>query len=75
MRGERGTFPSWLTALLLDTIPGTVFTAGDNAYPSGSDDDFANCYDPTWGRHKARTRPATGNHEYLTPDAAGYFNY
>src|SRR5262249_42252034 len=24
------------TALLLDTIPGTVFTLGDNAYPNGS---------------------------------------
>jgi hypothetical protein len=72
---ECGSIGAPATALLLDTIPGTVFTAGDNAYPSGSDDDFANCYDPTWGRHKARTRPALGNHEYLTPEAAGYFNY
>src|SRR5437867_7103937 len=55
-----------LTANLLDTIPGTVFVAGDNAYPSGSSTDYANCYDPTWGRHKARTRPAPGNHEYET---------
>ena len=51
-----------LTANLLDTIPGTVFVAGDNAYPSGSSTDYANCYDPTWGRHKARTLPVPGNH-------------
>ena len=30
---------------------------------------------PTWGRHKARTRPAVGNHEYGTPGASGYFGY
>src|SRR5215203_1747037 len=47
------------TAKLLDNIPeGTVFTAGDNAYPSGTSTQFQNCYDPTWGRHKARTRPS-----------------
>src|SRR5581483_6223433 len=33
------------------------------------------CYAPTWGRFKARTRPAVGNHEYVTPGAAGYFAY
>ena len=32
----------------------------------GPYEDFANCYDPTWGRHKYRTRPAVGNHEYET---------
>ena len=63
------------TARLLDNIPGTVFTAGDNAYPDGTDADYAQKYDPTWGRHKARTRPCPGNHEYHTPGAPGYFNY
>ncbi len=63
------------TARLLDDIPGLVFTAGDNAYPSGSPESFANCFNPTWGRHKARMHPAPGNHEYETPDAAGYFAY
>lgn len=64
-----------LTAQLLDAIPGTVYTTGDNAYPDGSAERFAACYHPTWGRHKARTRPAVGNHEYLTEGAAGYFAY
>jgi hypothetical protein len=63
------------TAALLDNIPGTVFTTGDNAYPNGSDADFMNCYDPSWGRHKERTYPAPGNHDYSTEGAAGYFNY
>jgi hypothetical protein len=63
------------TAALLDTIAGTVFTAGDNAYDSGTAAEFARCYDPGWGRHKARTRPAAGNHDYATAGAAGYFGY
>lgn len=63
------------TAALLDTIQGAVFTLGDNAYVHGSPADFANCYDPSWGRHKARTYPVPGNHEYETPNAAGYFAY
>ncbi len=63
------------TAAILDTLPGAVFTAGDNAYPHGAAADFANCYDPTWGRHKARTHPTVGNHEYETPKATGYYDY
>jgi acid phosphatase type 7 len=59
------------TAALLDGLPGTVATLGDNVYPDGSARQFANCYDPTWGRHKARTRPSPGNHDYRS-SGAGY---
>lgn len=62
------------TAKLLDSIPGTVFTAGDNVY-SGSPTRFADCYAPTWGRHKARTRPSPGNHDYRTLRGAQYYAY
>ena len=64
-----------LTAKLMDTIPGTVFADGDNAYPDGSSTAYKNCYNPTWGRFKSRTKPVPGNHDYLTAGAAGYFNY
>lgn len=63
------------TAALLDTIVGTVFTAGDNAYNDGTDSNFSQCYEPSWGRHKARTRPTPGNHDYYTSGASGYFAY
>jgi hypothetical protein len=63
------------TAKLLDNIRGTVFAVGDTAYPDGTAAQFADCYGPSWGVHKDRTRPAVGNHEYNTPDATGYFNY
>ena len=63
------------TAQLLDNIPGTVFTLGDNAYDSGTLTEFNDCYEPTWGRHKNRTRPSPGNHEYNTINAEGYYIY
>jgi hypothetical protein len=64
------------TAELLDGFPdATVFTLGDNAYDNGTASQYANCYGPSWGRHKARTRPSPGNHDYHTPGASGYFGY
>jgi hypothetical protein len=63
------------TAQLLDRVPGIVFTTGDNAYPNGSAANFRDCYEPHWGRHKDRTLPTPGNHDYETPGAAGYYNY
>ena len=63
------------TARLLDKIDGTVFTAGDNAYPKGRPDDFRRCYVPSWGRHVDRTLPAPGNHDHDTAAAAGYRAY
>jgi calcineurin-like phosphoesterase family protein len=62
-------------AKILDGIDGLVFTTGDNAYERGTIEEFQKCYDPTWGRHRARTRPSPGNHDYYTPGAAGYFQY
>ena len=64
------------TAAILDTTQGTVFALGDNAYPNGTAANFQNCYDPSWGRHKARTYPVVGNHEYdSSATAVSYFNY
>lgn len=63
------------TAALLDTLPGTVVTLGDNAYPDGRAVDFNGCYDPSWGRQRARTRPVPGNHDYHVAGAAAYFAY
>jgi hypothetical protein len=64
------------TAALLDARPtGIVATLGDNVYDRGTATEFAECYAPTWGRHKHRTRPAPGNHDYDTPHASAYFEY
>src|SRR5918995_3038113 len=64
------------TAKLVSDIDGaTVLTLGDNAYPDGAAEDYRNCYEPTWGQFKERTRPTLGNHEYETEGARGYFDY
>lgn len=63
------------TAALLDNISGTVFTTGDNVYSNGTASEFSSYYAPTWGRHKSRTRPSPGNHDYNTSGATGYYNY
>ena len=78
--GECGTGGPAATAeeiqRVVDRYPdAAVFTAGDDAYPDGSTADFGECYDPWWGRFLNRTRPAAGNHEWHTPDAAGYLAY
>jgi acid phosphatase type 7 len=66
-------------AATADLLAAGNFTAvlglGDHQYPSGALDDFNAYYDPTWGRVKAKTYPAPGNHEYQTSGAAGYFTY
>ncbi|HET7441235.1 MAG TPA: metallophosphoesterase [Terriglobales bacterium] len=63
------------TAKLLERIPGTIFADGDLAYPAGTDQQFHDCYGPTWGKFKDRTRPAPGNHEYNSAAASGYTRY
>lgn len=76
--GDIATCPgggSAATAALLDGIPGPVFTAGDSVYDSGTEREFRDCYDPTWGRHRSRTFPVPGNHDYQTPGASAYFAY
>src|SRR5215203_5978060 len=63
------------TADVLAGVSGTVFTLGDNVYPTGTAAQFRDCYHPTWGAQKSRTKPSVGNHEYYTADASGYFGY
>ena len=62
-------------ALVRERPRATVAVLGDLAYDRGRTDEFARCYDPSWGPFKQRTRPTPGNHEYLTPGASGYFAY
>ena len=65
------------TANLIGSINPTVaITLGDNAYTTGSASDYAANYDPNWGKYKAITKPAPGNHEYdYGNQQTGYFAY
>src|SRR5688500_6557831 len=63
------------TAALIAELEGTVATLGDHVYPAGSDETFAECYDPVWGPFLDRTRPAVGNHDLSGDGGAAYFRY
>jgi hypothetical protein len=67
--------PVYATAQMVARIPGTVFTAGDNAYPSGSATQFQNCYQPTWGQFKDRTLSSPGNHDYQDTPGDAYYSF
>jgi acid phosphatase type 7 len=63
------------TASLLDSLPGTIFAVGDNAFPDGSAQAYANCYAPSWGRHLSRTQAVLGNREYASGAPTAAFDY
>jgi hypothetical protein len=63
------------TARVLDRMPGSVFTLGDHVYPDGTTDNFVNCYEPTWGRHRWRTYAVPGNHDWDASAGISYFSY
>ena len=63
-------------AVLVDTVaPDVLFFLGDLQYPTGALADFRKYFEPAFGRFRAIIRPVPGNHEYLTPDGDGYFDY
>lgn len=52
-----------------------VLPLGDLQYDSGTLAEFRKNYHATWGRANEYSHPTTGNHEYETRGAAGYFDY
>jgi hypothetical protein len=64
-----------LTARLLQSIPGEVFTLGDHVYPNGTTESFSTCYESTWGAHRWRTRPTPGNHDWDVDGGRPYLAY
>lgn len=63
------------TADLVSGIDGTVFALGDQVYGGATLANYQNCYGPSWGAFKDRTRPVIGNHDYVGTDDTGYFDY
>jgi chitodextrinase len=75
----------YVSDLLVNSGLSAVLLLGDNQYYCGGYTAHLQSYDLSWGRVKSITRPAPGNHEYLTSGgtdcnsanagAAGYFKY
>lgn len=84
-RGTSGSCRQRATSdLLVAGDPDAVLPLGDVQYECGGLQAFLDSFDPSWGRLKAVTRPAIGNHEYDTSggtdcstssNGAGYFQY
>ncbi|HEY5276984.1 MAG TPA: metallophosphoesterase [Coriobacteriia bacterium] len=80
--GDEATATLVDSVLRADSAAGVhdeVFTAGDNAYPDGTAQDFALCFAPSWGdsaklimRH---IRPSPGNHEHLSGGTSPYYQF
>ena len=61
---------------LFDRLDGDILLAGDLAYPSGTMEEFRNCFEPSFGRFKSRMRASPGNHDYVASVSANsYFEY
>ena len=59
---------------ILDATAGAILVVGDAAYSSERHPNpYVDCYEPTWGRYKARTHPVPGNHDFENLDQ--YFDY
>jgi hypothetical protein len=63
-------------ARLFERFDGDILLAGDLAYPSGTLEEFRNCFEPSFGRFKSRMRASPGNHDYVASvSAQSYFDY
>ncbi len=61
--------------LLVSSPYAAVLPLGDLQYQNATLAEFQQAYSPSWGRVDPIAHPVPGNHEYLTPNAAGYFSY
>ena len=78
-----------LAAIVAREPGAVVYTIGDNVYDASTATELADCYEPNWGRQKARTFATLGNHEYnidpsptwdyfgthAGPRGLGYYSY
>jgi hypothetical protein len=62
-------------ALIANQDADAVVPLGDVQYETGDYGDYLASYHQTWGQFRPYTYPVIGNHEYYTPDAAGYYRY
>jgi hypothetical protein len=70
-----GGAQSRTAAIVTKRAPQRLVALGDLAYNTGSTSNFANYYNPSYGKFKAITWPLPGNHEYMTSGASGFKKY
>jgi hypothetical protein len=76
VRAPHATCGQPATASLIGQLkPDAVLALGDTQYPNGAYSQYEGSYAKSWGQFRSVTYPAIGNHEYLTRQARGYFEY
>ena len=73
--GASGESTATGVANLISSWSPNLFLYLGDVYFQGTYTEFTNWYDGTFGRFRAISDPTIGNHEYLTTNGAGYFNY
>ena len=63
------------TSELLASIPGAIYTLGDNSNENGTPGQYSDCFAPAWGRYMDRLHPVPGNHDYFFDGGASYYAY
>ncbi len=61
--------------LAADPSISTFLSLGDLQYQVGALAEFNTAYNASYGQLNAKVKPVPGNHEYGTPNAAGYYSY
>ena len=70
------TTGAMITSNMLLETSGPIFTLGDNSNDEGTQENYDQCYNPTWGRLLDRTYPVMGNHDRDLDNKGGaYFAY
>jgi 3',5'-cyclic AMP phosphodiesterase CpdA len=52
-----------------------VLVLGDTVYKYATAENYAACYEPTWGVHRATTHAVPGNHDYFEGRAEDFHAY
>jgi hypothetical protein len=63
------------TSELLASIPGAIYTLGDNSNQNGAMSQYTDCFNYSWGRYMARLYPVPGNHDYNSIEGGNYYDY
>ena len=56
---------SW-TAAMMEVFPDDILLMGDISNDYGTVEQYADCFDPDWGRYKTRIHAVPGNHDYYS---------
>ncbi len=75
--GAAGEMAAANVTNMIDSWHPNMFLYLGDVYANGSATEFLNWYAPDdyFGRFRDITNPTVGNHEYLTPNAQGYFDF